>query len=88
MGDFNVEPTDTTLPDLYEIYNLKNTAKYKTCFKNPNKPSCIDLKISKKPKSFQIVQDELYESYGNSRLLLSCSEPSAIVMMVTLLNRA
>ena len=36
-----------------EIYNLKNIIREKTCFKNPNYPSCIDLIIKNRPKSFQ-----------------------------------
>ena len=53
MGDFNTEPTDTALSNFCEIYNLKNLIKDNTCFKNPNKPSCIDLIITSRPKSFQ-----------------------------------
>ena len=53
LGDFNTEPTDTTLSNFCEIYDLKNLIKDKTCFKNPNKPSCIDLIITNRPKSFQ-----------------------------------
>ena len=53
MGDFNTEPTDTALSNFCEIYNLKNLIKDKTCFKNPNKPSCIDLIITNRPKGFQ-----------------------------------
>ena len=49
----NVEPTDTTFSDFCEIYNLKDLVKDKTCFKNRNKTSCIDLIITKKPKRFQ-----------------------------------
>ena len=37
---------------LYE-YDLKNIVKDKTCFRNPNNPSCIDLFITNKPMSFQ-----------------------------------
>ena len=48
----NVEPTDTTFSDFCEIYNLKDLVKDKTCFKNRNKTSCIDLIITKKPKRF------------------------------------
>ena len=33
MGNSNAEPTDTSLSDFYEIYNLNNIVKYKTCFK-------------------------------------------------------
>ena len=53
MGDFNAEPADTFTSDFYEIYNLKNIIREKTCFKNPNNPSCIDLIITTRPKSVQ-----------------------------------
>ena len=51
MGDFNTEPADTVSPDFCEIYNLKNNQEKD--FKNPNNPSCIDLIIMNRPKSFQ-----------------------------------
>ena len=53
MGDFNAEPADTVVSDFCEIYNLKNITREKTCFKNPNNPSCIDLIITNRSKSFQ-----------------------------------
>ena len=53
MGDFNAEPADTIVSDFCEIYNLKNIIREKTCFKNPNNPSCIELIIANRPKSFQ-----------------------------------
>ena len=37
---------------LYE-HNAKNIVKQKTCFKNMENPSCIDLYITNSPKSFQ-----------------------------------
>ena len=36
-----------------ESYNLKSIIKETTCFKNPKKPSCIDLILTKRSKSFQ-----------------------------------
>ena len=53
LGDFNTEPTDTALSHFCEIYNFENLIKDKTCFKNPNKPSYIDLIITNRTKSFQ-----------------------------------
>ena len=50
LGDFNTELTDTALSHFCEIYNFKNLIKDKTCFKNPNKPSCIDLIIANRQK--------------------------------------
>ena len=53
LGDFNTEPTDAALSNFCEIYNFENLIKDKTCFKNPNQPSCIDLIITNRSKSFQ-----------------------------------
>ena len=52
-GDFNSEDTEPRLSELLYEYDLKNIVKDKTCFKNPNNPSCIDLFITNKPMSFQ-----------------------------------
>ena len=53
MGHFNSEPADSVVPDFCKIYNLKNIIREKPCFKNLNNPSCIDLLITKRLKSFQ-----------------------------------
>ena len=53
IGDLNAEPTEATVSDFCEIYNLKHLIKDKTCFKNPIKPTCIDLIITNRPKCFQ-----------------------------------
>ena len=53
LGDFNSEPTESAVRDFCEIYSCKNLIKDNTCFKNPSKPSCIDLIITNRPKSFQ-----------------------------------
>ena len=39
--------------DFCQIYGCKNLIKDNTCFKNSEKPSCIDLIITNRPKSFQ-----------------------------------
>ena len=49
----NAEPTDTNVSNFCEICNLKHLIKDKTCFKNPTKPTCIDLIVTNRPKSFQ-----------------------------------
>ena len=53
MGDFNVEPNDANMKDFCQIYGCRNIVKDKTCFKNPINPTCIDLIITNRPKSFQ-----------------------------------
>ena len=53
LGDLNSEPTESTVRDSCQIYGCKNLIKDNTCFKKPEKPSCIDLIITNRPKSFQ-----------------------------------
>ena len=53
MGNFNVESSDANMKDFCQIYGCKNIVKDKTCFKNPINPTCIDLIITNRPKSFQ-----------------------------------
>ena len=52
MGDLNAEPTENAMEEFMKLYNLKNLIKGPTCYKNPDKPSCIDLILSNRSKSF------------------------------------
>ena len=36
-----------------ETYDLSSLIKIPTCYKNPEKPSCIDFLLTSRPKSFQ-----------------------------------
>ena len=53
LGDFNCEPTDDVITDFCQSYNLKNLIKNPTCFKNVDNPSCIDLILTNRHRSFQ-----------------------------------
>ena len=53
LGDFNAGIEETTMKSFCESYNLTSLIKQPTCFKNPEKPSCIDLTLTNRPKSFQ-----------------------------------
>ena len=53
LGDFNAGIEETTMKSFCESYNLTSLIKQPTCFKNPEKPSCIDLILTSRPKSFQ-----------------------------------
>ena len=53
MGDFNAEPSLSSMNNFCELYNLKNLVKEPTCFKNPENPKMIDLILTNKPRSFQ-----------------------------------
>ena len=48
IGDFNSEIT--------EFYHLKILVNFPTCYKNPLKPSCIDLFLTNCSRSFQDTQ--------------------------------
>ena len=53
LGDFNAGVLETPMTSFCESYNLKSIIKQPTCFKNPEKSSCIDLILTNRPKSFQ-----------------------------------
>ena len=53
LGDLNFEPAKSAVRDFCQIYGCKNLIRDNTCFKNPEKHSCIDLIITNRPKYFQ-----------------------------------
>ena len=62
--DFHAEESDTTVKDFCDIYSFKNLIKDVTCFKNPDKPKCIDLMLINRNRSFQnscVIDTGLYD---------------------------
>ena len=53
LGNFNNEPEDKNVSNFLNTYHLKNIVKQKICFKNPDRPSCIDLILTNFSRSFQ-----------------------------------
>ena len=53
IGDFNCEMSEEPMKEFCNNYNLKNLVKTPTCFKNPEKPTLIDLLLTNCPHSFQ-----------------------------------
>ena len=51
-GDFNSEMTESAMENFCGTYHLHNLIKDPTCFKNSDKPLCIDLLLTNFPKSF------------------------------------
>ena len=43
LCDFNGEVEGKNMSEFMRVYNLRNFVKQKTCFKNPENPSCIDF---------------------------------------------
>ena len=52
-GDFNAEETESCIKSFLSQYNLKNLVRDKTCFKNTDNPSCVNLFLTNSPNSFQ-----------------------------------
>ena len=52
MGDFNSEPQEHHMVEFCAQYNLKNIVQKPTCYKNIENPSCIDLILTNRNKSF------------------------------------
>ena len=53
LGDFNSEITELRMNEFCETYNLKSLINEPTCFKSILNPSCIDLILTNKHRSFQ-----------------------------------
>ena len=53
LGDFNLCMDDSPMIDFCETYKSRDLIKHPTYFKNPEKPSCIDLLLTNKPLRFQ-----------------------------------
>ena len=53
LGDFNSKPTEEAMPTFYQTRNRKSLVTESTCYKNPNKSSCVDLIMRNRRKSFQ-----------------------------------
>ena len=52
VGDFNAAMTESAMKSFCGTYHLHNLIKDPTCFKNLDKPLCIDLLLTNIPKSF------------------------------------
>ena len=52
IGDFNSEPKESAMIDFCQPYKMENLINNFTCYKNPNKPTCIDLMVTNKPRFF------------------------------------
>ena len=53
LGDFNAGVEDSSVKNFCSSYNLTSMINRPTCFRNPEKLSCIDLILTNCPRSFQ-----------------------------------
>ena len=56
IGDLNSDVCEIAISEFCETYSLQNLVKDPTCYKNPSKPTSIDLILTNFPKSFQHTQ--------------------------------
>ena len=53
LGDLNSEMSEGPMKDFCDLYDLDNLIKVPTCFKNPEKPSSIDVILTNTKSLFQ-----------------------------------
>ena len=53
LGDFNATIKETSVKDFCDFYNLRSLINVPTYFKNYNNPTCIDLILTNRARSFQ-----------------------------------
>ena len=53
LGEFNVKSKEPCLQAFRKIYGLKNLTATTTCYKNPEKPSSVDLTLTISWSNFQ-----------------------------------
>ena len=54
LGDFNVEVDKNAVSSFCDAFDLVNLIREPTCYKNPEKPSCIDLILTNNLIVFKI----------------------------------
>ena len=55
IGDLTSDISEVAMSEFCETCNLQNLVKDPACYKNPSKPTCIDLILANFPKSFQHI---------------------------------
>ena len=66
LGDFNICVDDEAMKNFCSSYCLNSLIKQPACFKNPENPSCVDLILTNKTRSFQstcVIETGLSDFY-------------------------
>ena len=72
MGDFNASVSEKCLEEFCNLNGLTSLIKKPTCFKNPDKPTCIDLILTNQPSCFQ--HNKVFETGLSDFHLLTVTE--------------
>ena len=54
IGDFNVNVNESSMKEFCNLKKFKGLINEPTYFKNPEKPTCIDLILTNRPTYFQL----------------------------------
>ena len=73
-GDFNVQEGEKCLDTFLYQHELKSLKKEANCYKNPNKPRCIDLVLTNSSRSFFNTETYFTGLLVYHKLLLSVSK--------------
>ena len=60
LGDFNTYVNDNAMTSFYSLDDLTSLIDKPTCYKYPDKPTCIDLILTNCPNYFQ--QNNVFET--------------------------
>ena len=60
LGDFNTSINDNAMKSFCSLNDLTSLIDQPTCYKNPGKPTCIDLTLTNHPNYFQ--QNNVFET--------------------------
>ena len=71
VGDLNSEIIESSLHEFYNGYNLHSLCQKSTYYKNPEKPSCIDLSLTNSPRSLQNTQTIETSLYDFHKLIIT-----------------
>ena len=72
MGDFNVTMDDKFMIEFCELNDPSSLIDKPTCYKNFDKPACIDLLLKNKPSYFQ--HSNVFETGLSDLHLLTVTE--------------
>ena len=72
MQDFNASVSEKCLPEFCNLNGLTCLIKKPRCFKNPDKPTCIDLIVTNQPSCFQ--HSKVFETGLSDIHLLTVTE--------------
>ena len=64
LGDFNGGADNNYIQVFCNTFNFGSLIAEPTCYKNPENPSCIDLILTNRPRSFQ--DSSMFETFSQN----------------------